>query len=72
MNCESHGVLIKNFVHRFEYLNSYFLSISNSYIKNNHGMSGLWCVAREQSFYLFYKESTLCTGNRIIWFVLFS
>ena len=46
MYCEGHGVFSKNFVLRFANLNSYFSSISNSYIENNPEMSGFWCVAR--------------------------
>jgi hypothetical protein len=56
MNCERHGVLIKNFVLRFEYLNSDFLSISNLYIENKPGMSGFWSVVKALLLLTFCKE----------------
>ena len=46
MYCERHEVFNKNFMLRFANLNSYFSSVSNSYIKNNPEMSGFWCVAK--------------------------
>jgi len=46
MYCEKHGVFSKDFVLRFVNLNSYFSSISNSYIESNPEMSGFWYVAK--------------------------
>ena len=72
MNFESHGVLIKNFVLRFENLNSYFLPNNNSYIENNPEMSGFWCVAKALLLPTFTKEDYYVSKIDLLGFFSFS
>jgi hypothetical protein len=62
MYCERYGVFSKNFVLHFTNLNSYFSSISNSYIENNpEGQDfGAW---PKHGYFNFSEGGLLCVGN---------